>query len=62
MSYPIADPAMLRSAALSLRTMAAMLGSGAVRDSGLYYANELIKAAEKIEVQPYTLTGGRDHD
>jgi hypothetical protein len=57
MTYPVVDPLLLRNAALSIRTMAAMMSAGTVRDSGLYYADELSKAAARIEVQPYA-TGG----
>ena len=62
MTYPIVDPLLLRNSALILRTMAAMLDPGNVRKSGLHYAKELSLAAMRIETQPYTLSGGRDHD
>jgi hypothetical protein len=62
------DPQLLRGAALSLRTMAAMLPATTVRDSALFHAYRLsLKAAELESEAPthdsfVSLTGNRDHD
>lgn len=62
MTYPVVDPLVLRNAALSLRTMAAMISAGPVRDSAMFHADGLSKAAARIEMQPYTYSAGRDDD
>ena len=62
------DPLLLRNAALSLRTMAAMLPATTVRDSALFHADQLsVKAAELEASAPthdafVSLTGNRDLD